>query len=664
MSQPTPELMDALSGLIAQAIKASIGDAFTPAAQGQQGNFNTPRVPAFTMPECHPSDEAPVADYFDRFDCALHLSQVPEELHAMYARVHMGSILNNALKYLVAPSDPAALSYREMRDVLVPHFDKKRSKFVESIRFRAITQRASETIAQFALRLRQGAAHCEYGGFLDRMLVEQFLHGVEARGIRDAIISKAPETFHATVDIAQRIEATQQTSLEVGGEPKLEPTHKLEYERAATSQRGYQQPTTSYRRHQQPTTSHRAADRATTGNRCNGCGGQHPRSQCRFLNAVCRACQVKGHIARVCKSVKPGSTYQIEDDHTDIDGESTPAPFAVSNIRSPHKIILPVNIDGTNIPMEFDTGAPCGIIAERTLRSIKKTYQLLPTNRQFVSYTGHRIHCLGQLPVSVSLGKHAHRLTLYVVSGQVDSLFGREWIRPFASQIDLNTLFASNTTVHTVTSKDLTPPQEHQLTALLESYKDIFSDSPGKLTGPPAKVHLKPDARPIFVKARDVPLALRHQYATEIEKKIESGFYEKVDFSEWASPTHIVIKKNGNIRITGNYKPTINSRMIIDEHPIPRIETIFNRMKGATLFCHLDITDAYTHLPIDEEFRTVLTLNTITHGLVRPTRAVYGAANIPAIWQRRMEIVFQGLNNVVNYFDDIIVFAKTHEELL
>lgn len=104
--------------------------------------------------------------------------------------------------------------------------------------------------------------------------------------------------------------------------------------------------------------------------------------------------------------------------------------------------------------------------------------------------------------------------------------------------------------------------------------------------------------------------------------------------------------------------------MIVDEHPIPKIESIFNQMRGASLFCHLDVTDAYTHLTIDEEFRHVLTLNTPTHGLVRPTRAVYGAANIPAIWQRRMETVLQGVPNVINFYDDIIVFADSFENLL
>ena len=86
-------------------------------------------------------------------------------------------------------------------------------------------------------------------------------------------------------------------------------------------------------------------------------------------------------------------------------------------------------------------------------------------------------------------------------------------------------------------------------------------------------------------------------------------------------------------------------------------------MKGAKWFAHLDVTDAYTHLEVDEKFSEALTLNTPTHRLVRPTRAVYGAANIPAQWQRRMETVLQDLDAAV-FFDDILVYAATFEELL
>ncbi|XP_055916055.1 uncharacterized protein K02A2.6-like [Eupeodes corollae] len=202
------------------------------------------------------------------------------------------------------------------------------------------------------------------------------------------------------------------------------------------------------------------------------------------------------------------------------------------------------------------------------------------------------------------------------------------------------------------------------MNSLLNQYEEVFSNIAGKLKGPPASLHFKPDVSPVFMRAREIPLALRDAYAKEIDSKISSGFYKKVEYSEWASTTHIVSKKNGRIRITGNYKPTLNPRIIIDEHPIPKVEDIFNQMKDARVFCHLDVTDAYSHLPIDEEFSHAMTLNTTTHGLIRPTRAVYGAANIPAIWQRRIEMVFQGIRNVRIFFDDILIHAKNFDEML
>ncbi|XP_062704044.1 uncharacterized protein K02A2.6-like [Aedes albopictus] len=315
-----------------------------------------------------------------------------------------------------------------------------------------------------------------------------------------------------------------------------------------------------------------------------------------------------------------------------------------NDIASTGKKMVDVRIDGRALRMETGPGAPCGIIAESKLRHIKPNYSLSKTDRQFSSYTGHPINCLGRIPVNVTVETTNRRLNLYVVAGESDSLFGREWISQFVDQINLNRLFSEP--VNSISNSGLTAEQTTRLTALLDSFEDVFNDVPGKL-------------------ARDVPHALRERYAAEIDKKLASRFFKRVEYSEWSSPTHIVVKKNGDLRIAGNYKPTINPRMVVDEHPIPKIETIFNKMNGATMFCHLDVTDAYTHLPIDEEFSHTLTLNTATHGLIRPTRAVYGAANIPAILQRRMESVLQGLDDVVvSFYDDIIVFAKDFESLL
>ncbi|XP_062539247.1 uncharacterized protein K02A2.6-like [Armigeres subalbatus] len=551
MAEPNLEFMEALSDMIAQALRASIGNAVQQAAnQNPDPVAPTPKVPPFTMSEYRSAEESSVLDYFQE--------------------------------------------------------------------------------------------------------------------------GKTP-VIRAAYEIAHALEATRNTAREVNaGTPASIPenTNKLGYETPRTKKIS-RKPSPSERTYRREISNetHRQENQERRLSLCNGCGGNHQRNQCRFRDARCNKCDKKGHIAKVCRSAKSTfrkyPTDQIESSEnpaSDIDVVQTLGQVHDASLTK--KKMIDVVIDGHSLQMELDTGAPCGIISEMKLKEIKPRAALLPSDRQFASYSGHRLNCLGRVPVNVSVGANSHRLNLYVVSGKSDSLFGREWIAQFVAEIDMNRMFAPEASVNEVSHSELSADQEAKLSELLDNFKEIFSDVAGKLVGPPAKVHLKPQATPIFAKARDVPLALRDRYAAEIEKKINAGFYEKVDYSEWASPTHIVVKKNGSIRITGNYKPTVNPRMIIDEHPIPKVECIFNKLKGATLFCHLDLTDAYTHLPIDSEFRHVLTLNTPTHGLIRPTRAVYGAANIPAIWQRRIETILQGLDNVVNFYDDIIVAANNFNDLL
>lgn len=663
--------MEALSEMLVQALRASIGPAVQQVSASLRGSGENveaphPKAPSFAMPEYRANEGTSVADYFNRFEWALQLSKIPETQYADYARVHMGAELNTSLKFLIAPTQPQDVTYSELRKTLVAHWDEKKNKYAESIKYRTIVQQRGETIAQYVLRLKQGSAFCEYGEFLDRMLVEQMLHGLTERDICDEIVAKNPSTFKEALDVALALEATRNIARDIKtSTPLPEATNKL----------GFENPSMKRSQKYRSTTGRQFvnAPRATAPNRkpgnhsvtCNGCGGQHIRSECRFRSAKCQNCHKKGHIARVCRAGKSNhhhSTHDYPSPSRNID--QVQRLNRIHNIPSNEKKMLDVQIDGRTLQMELDTGAPCSIVSESTLKTIKPHFTLQPSDRQFSSYTGHRVSCIGRVNVNVTIGTVTRKEQLYVVSGVSDSLLGRDWISHFADQIDLNHMFSAQTSIHSIVNTAMTPDREIRLAKLLDSFANVFSESPGMLVGPPAKVHLKENASPVFAKARDVPHALRDRYAKEIENKIRSGFYEKIEYSEWASPTHVVVKKNGKLRITGNYKPTVNPLMIIDEHPIPRIEDIFNRMKGATLFCHLDVTDAYTHLPIDEQFRQVLTLNTTTHGLIRPTRAVYGAANIPAIWQRRMEEVLRSLTNVVSFYDDVIVFAKDFEELL
>jgi len=82
----------------------------------------------------------------------------------------------------------------------------------------------------------------------------------------------------------------------------------------------------------------------------------------------------------------------------------------------------------------------------------------------------------------------------------------------------------------------------------------------------------------------------------ELERMVKAGILEKVEFSRWATPIVPVLKKDGGIRICGNFSVTVNPALIIDEHPLPKMEELFASMSGGTIFSKIDLKQAYLQL--------------------------------------------------------------------
>ncbi|XP_055908636.1 uncharacterized protein K02A2.6-like [Eupeodes corollae] len=585
----------------------------------------------------------------------------------------MGANLNSTLRNLCYPEDVSSLSFDKIVEILSAHFMATKNKFSEAIRFRGILQNPEESISAFEERLRAGARFCEFSTFLDYSLIVQFIHGVSRDDIRDAIIAKKPEKFVDAVKIAASLEATRHASNSIKANPSSTSASSASIHQFVHDSRPRIKKSSGSRSRSQQNRDKSQSSKTPPKYKCFGCGGNHWRQDCKFKNAVCRLCKSKGHIAAVCRQSKAQKNNNTTNTNTSNGTTATTSSSdgnsinflqddAINKIseRVP-PIMVDVRINNKPLKMELDTAGASSMVSIDTFKTLLPLQKLTPSERTFCSFTKNKFKCQCT-QVNVTFEGRSKVLTLYVTDFPSDNIFGREWIVHFSDLISFEKYFKQLSTI-SVSKISTISDNTNSIEKLLIKYEDLFSETAGTMTGPPVDVHFKTDVQPVFARARPIPYSLLNTYSSEIDKKLQSGFYKKVTHSRWASPTHVVVKGN-KIRITGDYKSTLNPQLIVDEHPISKAEDIFNKVRGAKVFCRLDITDAFMSLPCSEEFSEAMTLNTPTHGLIQPTRAQYGVASIPAVWHRRTQEITHGLKNTINFFDDFLVFADTVDELL
>lgn len=177
-----------------------------------------------------------------------------------------------------------------------------------------------------------------------------------------------------------------------------------------------------------------------------------------------------------------------------------------------------------------------------------------------------------------------------------------------------------------------------------------------------AKVHLSIDkeAKPIFFKPRPVPFAWKSKIEEQLNKLVESGALKLVNNSNWGCPIVPIPKPNGELRICGDYKVTINKFLTDFKYPLPRIEEIFASLQGGQLFTKLDLSNAYNQLILDDESQELCAWSTHI-GIFKMKRLPFGVKPAGPIFQQTMEKLLSDIPNVINYMDDIVITGPSFE---
>ncbi|KAM2096764.1 hypothetical protein ACFX1R_020368 [Malus domestica] len=153
---------------------------------------------------------------------------------------------------------------------------------------------------------------------------------------------------------------------------------------------------------------------------------------------------------------------------------------------------------------------------------------------------------------------------------------------------------------HVVLNDDA--PNSVEDVRVVRYFTDEFpEDLPGL---PPYKemefvIDLLPGTNPISLTPYIMALAELRELKVQLQELVDKGFIQPSS-SPWGAPFLFVTKKNGILRLCIDYRQ-LNRVTIKNRYPLPRIDDLFDQLRGACVFSKIDLRLGYYQLKIKNE---------------------------------------------------------------
>ncbi len=524
--------------------------------------------------------------------------------------------------------------------------------------------------SNFVVRLKNLASTCKFETFLNEAMRDRLVCGLNKSMSRTqmSLLSQADLTYELALQKCLAAEMAERANVDMSGSASSSTAevHRIQGRKKAFKQH--------------------SDDNGNANTKCKCCGRKNHRTDnCRFKDAVCHACNVKGHIKPVCPNQSKNATSDVKNKksvkYVEMDGNSGDddvdqdacdyglnSLFEIKNdLGNTANTVKPYNvqvlIDNKPLSMELDSGAVRSTISERVYQA---NFAHIPINQSklvFKSYSGDVIPMLGCIDVKLDYQGQKSDVTLFVVKGSKPCLLGRD----IMSNIKLN--WKQIVQVHKVDK--MSASNENNCNAsvdtILKSYKDLFVVDNKGIRDFRAKLTLKNDAIPKYQKSRPVPYAMTDKVDKAYEKLIKNDILYPVEYSEWASPAVLVPKSESDeIRVCGDYK-YLNENLENDGYKLPNVQDLFAMFArdGAPpkYFSLCDLSGAFNQLLLDDQSGKLLSLNT-HRGLLAAKRLCFGVKTAPAIFQATMDKILAGIPQVFVYIDDVLLATETESQHL
>ncbi len=178
------------------------------------------------------------------------------------------------------------------------------------------------------------------------------------------------------------------------------------------------------------------------------------------------------------------------------------------------------------------------------------------------------------------------------------------------------------------------------------------------------RIHLKDD-QPIFRKQFNLLEAHTQFIEQSLDEWLKLGVVRQSN-SSYNSPIFCVPKKQGQgLRIFQDFR-LLNQHSHIDKYSMKEISECIGDIGRAnsSIFTTLDLTSGFWQMKLEPESQPLTAFTIPSRGQFHWITSPMGLPGCLASFQRLMEQVLRGLQNILIYIDDVLIHTDTHEKHL
>jgi hypothetical protein len=199
--------------------------------------------------------------------------------------------------------------------------------------------------------------------------------------------------------------------------------------------------------------------------------------------------------------------------------------------------------------------------------------------------------------------------------------------------------------------------------SVLQEFEDVFQEIPR--LPPRREIDFSIEIVLGVAPVSKTPYIMSTPELKELQMQLEELLkkeYIRPSVSPWGAPVIFVKKKDGTLRVCIDFRQ-MNKYTIKNTYLLPKIDDLFDYLRGEKIFSKIDLRIGYHQVRIKEEGIHKTSFRT-RYGHYEFVVVPFGLTNAPFLFMCVMNDIFRNYLDkfVIVFLDDILVYSKSEEE--